>query len=62
MHAGHAPSRLGEWNHFGVATILVKEVGEQSVHRRPAAAPLVLLPGATRARLVPSDLGSIAPS
>jgi len=32
-----------------------------SVHRRPAAAPLVLLPGAARARIVPPDLGSGAP-
>lgn len=28
-----------------------------SVHRRPAAAPLVLLPGTARARIVPADLG-----
>ncbi len=32
-----------------------------SVHRRPAAAFLVLLPGAARARVVPPDLGSVAP-
>src|ERR1035437_7668973 len=32
-----------------------------SVHRRPAAATLVLLPGAARARIVPPALGSAAP-
>jgi hypothetical protein len=32
-----------------------------SVHRRRAAAPLVLLPRAARARDVPPDLGNIAP-
>src|ERR1035437_6692261 len=33
----------------------------ESVHARPAATPLVLLPRATRTRIVPPDLGSIAP-
>src|ERR1035441_9846749 len=33
----------------------------RSVHRRPAAAPLVLLSRAAGARIVPPDLGSIAP-
>src|SRR5208282_1805082 len=32
-----------------------------SVHRRPAAAPLVFLPGTTRAQIIPPDLESIAP-
>ena len=25
MHAGHAPSRLGEWNHFGVGRFWSKK-------------------------------------
>ena len=35
--------------------------GGRSIHRRPAAALLVLLPRAARTRLVPSNLGSGAP-
>src|ERR1019366_1217489 len=33
----------------------------KSVHGRPAAALLVLLPGAARARIIPPGLGNIAP-
>src|ERR1035437_4560207 len=33
----------------------------ESVHSRPTAAPLVFLARAARARLVPPDLGSVAP-
>src|SRR3974390_3232382 len=39
---------------------LVRTHSPGSVHRRPAAAPLVLLPRPARAQIVPTDLGSVA--
>src|ERR1035441_1480740 len=46
-------------SHSGFRTVTTAT--GRSVHRRPATAPLVLLAGAARARVVPPDVGSIAP-
>src|ERR1017187_8044689 len=44
------------------ASIITLQEPGRSVHGRPTAALLVLLPGAARTRIVSPDLGSIAPS